>query len=159
MLEFRNIVTTFLTWNDKMLLMKRGSNRKIAPNLWFGVGGHMEPEEINNPYRSMYREILEETGIDKKGILELNLRYIVYSRDPEIDEMVVNHIFFGKVKSPYFRPNDEGSLHWIEKDQVLKRPYHPAMKWVLERYINYGEEEMLFGVVDWNKLSIHWHPL
>ena len=60
MITLRNGVAAFL-WNDgNYLLMKRADNREIAPGVWSGVGGHMRPNEINDPLSACYREIKEK---------------------------------------------------------------------------------------------------
>ncbi|MFC7680786.1 NUDIX domain-containing protein [Paenibacillus sp. GCM10028914] len=60
----RLMSTAFLYYNDKILMMKRSANRKLAPGLWTGIGGHIEPDEMNNPELACIREIYEETGIE-----------------------------------------------------------------------------------------------
>ena len=65
MIILRNSVCAFLRNNGKYLLMKRAENRVFNPGFWSGVGGHMEPKEINDPLSACYREIEEETGIIK----------------------------------------------------------------------------------------------
>lgn len=42
--------------------MKRAPGRAIAPGVWSCVGGHIEPNELNNPLSTCLREVFEETG-------------------------------------------------------------------------------------------------
>ncbi|MDR2446949.1 MAG: NUDIX domain-containing protein [Treponema sp.] len=56
----------FLKNNGLYLLMKRSPGRKMAPNVWSCIGGHMEPHEINDPLEICLREAKEETGITKE---------------------------------------------------------------------------------------------
>jgi 8-oxo-dGTP diphosphatase len=44
------MATAFLMNKDDFLLMQRLMQKKFAPGIWAGVGGHVEPEEVNNPY-------------------------------------------------------------------------------------------------------------
>jgi len=159
MLKLRKIVTAFLNYGDKILLMKRSPNKKIAPNLWYGVGGHMEPQEINDPYTSIYREIFEETRINKDKIADLNLKYIVYNRETEKQEIVVNYIFHGKVNSHDLVSNNEGTLHWVYRDKVLEKDYHPAIRLILEKYLSNWQEDLLLGVVNKENSSIQWETM
>lgn len=57
MIRTRLMTNAFLLNGEKMLVMKRSNNKKIAPGLWTGVGGHIEPQEINDPEASCLREI------------------------------------------------------------------------------------------------------
>jgi len=157
MVKFRNIVTAFLTHKNDILLMKRGSGNPIAPGYWYGVGGHMEPEEINDPYKAICREINEETNIDTDNIEDLKLKYIVYNRNEE--EVVINHFFFGGVKSPEIIENDEGTLHWVSRNEILDKTFHPAIKKVLEHSIKNNREDILIGVMECDEPYIWWYPI
>lgn len=53
----------FLKHGNDYLLMKRAPNRIIAPEVWSGVGGKLERDELNDPQVACLREIEEETGI------------------------------------------------------------------------------------------------
>lgn len=97
--------------------MKRGDEVKIMPGFWSGVGGHLECEEINNPRAACLREIYEETGIRENQISDLKLKYIVLRR--WFDEIVINYMYFGKTITSHVIENDEGTLHWVNKDSVL----------------------------------------
>lgn len=158
MLKFRNIVTAFLMWNDQILLLERSQDKKIAPGVLFGVGGHMEHEEMNDPYRAVHREISEETGLDNSKIQEIELKYIVYNRVDD-KEIVVNHIFFGKVSAPYVIPNHEGVLHWVGMDSVLEKISHPVILKVLNHYMRDRREDILLGVLDWEEPYVWWYPI
>src|SRR5688500_8879911 len=65
----------FVFHGDEILLMKRGPHKKIFPNQYNGLGGHIERDE--DPLTSARREILEESGLD---VEELRL-YAVYNID------------------------------------------------------------------------------
>ena len=147
MLYFRNIVTAFLFYENQVLLMKRAKDRQIAPGYWFGVGGHIESGELNDPYKAIYREILEETGIAENKLINLNLKYIAYNRDLERNEIIVNHIFFGNIDSKEFMDSDEGKLFWIDKKDALEKEFHPVVKMILDNYFKSEREEILVGVV------------
>jgi len=72
----RIMAGAFLVCGDKVLLMKRGLHKEFGAGLWAGVGGHLEMDDIKNPraldlIETCYREIQEETGIEKSDILNL----------------------------------------------------------------------------------------
>ena len=50
----------FVFNGDDLLLMRRAAHKRVFPNRYNGVGGHIERDE--DPYTSAKREILEETG-------------------------------------------------------------------------------------------------
>ncbi len=147
MIKLKNIVTVFLKNNNDYLLMKRADNRKIAPGFWNGISGHMEPWEINDPYRTCLREVQEESGIQEKDIKELSLKYIILRKSK--DEMVVNYFHFGKTQRREVSASEEGTLHWVPESEVLKRKHVDVIRLTLEHYLETGDgaEDIMFGTV------------
>ena len=133
MITLRNGVAAFLRNNDRILLMKRANNRIIAPGVWSGVGGHMEPCEINAPLAACYREIEEETGIVRSRIERLDLLYIITRRRAE--EISQSYIYFGETSQTDVIHTDEGELFWVHENNLLKREYSQTFAAMLKHYI------------------------
>lgn len=88
--------TAFLFNGNKVLMMKKDSSRITDTVFWTGLGGHLEPDELNFPNRACIREIFEESGIQEEEIEELKLKYILLQiKDEEIRQQFV---YFGKTK-------------------------------------------------------------
>lgn len=83
MITLRNGTAAFLNNQGNYLLMKRADNRKIAPGVWTGIGGHIEPHEINTPLSAYYREIEEESGITRDKISSFELLNIITRRSKD----------------------------------------------------------------------------
>jgi len=109
MITLKNYVAAFLRNGDKFLLMKRADDRKTLPSIWSGVGGKMEPREINDPASACYREIEEETGVTRPQISSLDLLYIITRRNN--DEIRQSYIYFGETTADNVIQTDEGSLN------------------------------------------------
>ncbi len=160
LIRLRTVCTAFLRNGDDYLLMKRSANRKIGPGFWYGVGGHVEPAEINDPHAACLREIIEETGFSEEDILDLCHRYIVMRRGG--DEIVVNHFFFGHTRTREFSESDEGRLFWVPADKVLDHSFFDAIRLTLERYFEEGDRtnEVAVGIVHGEPDAfIHWTPI
>jgi 8-oxo-dGTP diphosphatase len=156
-MKFRNIATAFLMNGDDFLLMERSSTNKRMPGFWYGVGGHIEPEEINNPFAAVLREVYEETGLKENNLEGLYLQYILMRR--EGDETVINYIYFGKTNTKYVVQNDEGTLHWIQKKEVLNRKFFDVLKLALEHYFENGKnEDVMVGIME-KEEGIKWTVL
>lgn len=104
-----NGTAAFLRHGGNYLLMKRAPNRKIAPDVWSGVGGHMERGELNDPQTACLREIWEETGITAEQIRNLTLRYIIVRRYR--DTIWQTYIYFGETDSELTDKTDDGKLY------------------------------------------------
>lgn len=143
----RLMATAFLFNDDKILLMKRSAERKLAPGLWAGVGGHIEPEEMNNPELACTREIYEETGIERENLYDLELRYILLrQKGTEVRE---DFIYFGKTVKQELEQTEEGELHWIESDLVKTLEMPMIIYEMLNHYFQIGinNDEKYIGIL------------
>lgn len=102
----------FVLNGDDVLLMKRGAHRRVFPNRYNGVGGHIERDE--DPLTSARREILEETGL---AVHDLRLR-AVYNIDAGEDTGIILFVFTARSHSRDVQASDEGTLHWIPRGDV-----------------------------------------
>lgn len=145
--------------NDDVLLMERSETNKRMPGFWYGVGGHVEPEEINDPYSAVIREIYEETGLKDYNVENLKLKYMLLRR--EKDETVINYVYFGRTNTKMILQNDEGSLHWIPKQEAMNRKFIDVLKLALEHYFeDEKNDEVMVGVMQNEKSTgIKWSTL
>ena len=61
-----NVVTSFLNYNNKILILKRSEKIRTMKGLWSGISGIIENNE--NPIDRAKIEIFEEVGIKEKEI-------------------------------------------------------------------------------------------
>ena len=66
-LEKRYIVTNFLRFEDKILILRRSGKVGTYKGKWAGVSGYIEKDDINPENRAKI-EIFEETGLTEKEI-------------------------------------------------------------------------------------------
>ena len=78
---------------------------------WGGIGGHMEPNELNSPIEASFREIEEETGFKTDDIKNFRLKYILLEKNS--GEIRQQYVYFGETKHMNFIPSDEGELFWV----------------------------------------------
>lgn len=99
----------FVLNGDDVLLMKRAAHKRVFPNQYNGVGGHIERDE--EPLTSARREILEETGLQ---VHDLCLR-AVYNIDAgaATESGIMLFVFTAVSDSREVMANSEGTLHWI----------------------------------------------
>jgi 8-oxo-dGTP diphosphatase len=157
MITLSNGAAAFLRRGDEYLLMKRAPNRKVAPGVWSGVGGHTERDELNNPQATYLREIEEETGISVAQIHDLTLRYIIIRRYR--DTMRQTYVYFGETDAEYTDKTDEGKLYWIHENELLNREYTATFAAMLRHYLTTPDtERVIVGVAENNggKCGMVW---
>jgi len=158
----RIMAGAFIINGKDYLMMKRSENKKIAPGMWGGVGGHAEPNELNDPRETCIREVYEETGIAEKDLEKLNLKYCILRREKE--EITLIYMFIGGVRERFYEDRtEEGKLYWINEKELLDRPMSFEIRNVLEHYITVGhkDNEIKVGVVSVtdNKPQMNWNSL
>jgi len=161
-MRLRMMSGAFIINGKDYLMMKRAEDRKLAPGMWGPVGGHVEPNEINDPKAACFREIYEEAGIEEKDFEKLNLKYIIFRR--EKDEIRLHYIFVGVTKvTNYEDKTDEGKLHWIKEDELLEKTISFSVRKALEHYIELGHNsnEIIVGTVsaENNIPKMNWNSL
>ncbi len=158
-MKTRNMVGAFLTYQDKVLLMHRSMQKKIAPGMWSCIGGHIEPQEINTPLEACYREIAEEAQISQECIKNLHLRYIT-TRNAG-DEIRSGYYFVGEVTQACSLPQcDEGTLHWISLRDALEKPMSFSVKQITTHWIaNPGDDALYLCGVNRENDTMEWVAL
>ncbi len=123
----------FVLNGDDVLLMKRGAHRRVFPNRYNGVGGHIERDE--DPLTSARREIREETGLN---VTDLHLR-AVYNIDAGETTGIVLFVFTARSQTRQVQPNDEGTLHWIPRGAVMSLDLVEDLPHLLPRILTGGD--------------------
>jgi len=131
-------------------MMKRGLHKKLGPGTWAGVGGHMEVNDMKDPRAlaivdTCYREVYEETGIERAAIQNLKLRYIAIRKAD--GEIRMHHHFIGEIETEVALPHcDEGDLHWVDKADIPALPMSPSVGLTLKHWLSNIESEDIFLV-------------
>ena len=109
-----DIVTAFIEYRGKILLLRRSQKVKTMRGKWAGVSGYIEKSE--EPVRRAITEIKEETGFTDE-----NIKFLEEGKPLEAaDNMRPNNITW-VVHPFYFRSNtDDVQLDWE----------HDAYKWI-----------------------------
>ncbi|HUN06992.1 MAG TPA: NUDIX domain-containing protein [Aggregatilineales bacterium] len=125
----------FILNGEDVLLMKRSPHKRIFPNRYNGVGGHVERDE--DMLRSARREIREETGLE---VRDLRLR-AVYNVDAG-DEMGIGVFVFTAISDQRTTiESDEGTLHWIPRDEILNYDLVEDIPLILPRILAMGPHD------------------
>jgi 8-oxo-dGTP diphosphatase len=103
----------FVFNSSDVLLMKRAAHRRVFPNKYNGLGGHIERDE--DPLTGAKREILEESGLT---VRDVRLRS-VHNIDAGQATGIILFVYTAWSDSREFKnASDEGTLHWIPTDKL-----------------------------------------
>lgn len=161
MIRARMMATAMLFNGNDLLMMKRSMSRTLSPGMWAAVGGHLEPEEINDPRTACLREIFEETGLAEHEIHNLHLQYILLRLNQ--NEIRQQFIYTAQTARRDIVQTDEGVLHWIPREQVLQRDIPFIFRSLLEHYFTHGPAPHIWvGSAGYDtslKPVVQWTPL
>ncbi len=125
------IVTSFITSNEKFLLLKRSEKVKSMKGLWAGVSGIIEKNE--EPLQRAKIEIFEELGIKEDQIKLLKTAELMRVVSPQYK----NHEweifpFLFEANNPEIKLNWENSEYkWIAANELNNYKIVPNLEKVL----------------------------
>ncbi len=125
------IVTSFITNNEKFLLLKRSEKVKSMKGLWAGISGIIEKNE--EPLQRAKIEIFEELGIkeDQIKLLKTAERMRVVSPQYKNHEWEIFPFLF-EANNPEIKLNWENSEYkWISTDELNNYKTVPNLEKVL----------------------------
>lgn len=93
MMITKKVVTSFIQFEGKILILKRSEKVKAHQQMWAGISGYLEKKE--NPINRAIIEIKEETGLSKNDIdlIKASEPLGIPDRDLDILWIVYPHLF------------------------------------------------------------------
>ena len=143
--KLRQMTALYLVEGEKILMLYRIGSRVVDPS-WCGIGGHFEPEELNDSRACVLREVQEEIGLTEADMEDLRLRYVTVRHTK--GEVRFNHYFFASLKPGVILPETcaEGRLEWVPMEEVPERNMPVTAKNMLMHYLQEGKETtLLYG--------------
>ena len=122
------IVTCFLLYQDRLLLLKRSAQLRRYPGKWGAVSGHLENGV--SPQEQAFTEILEETGIGKDDLKLLSAGGPLQVVDNDIGvEWVVYPFLFEIINPGTIRLDwEHDSFCWISLNDINRYDTVPGLE-------------------------------
>ena len=143
--KLRNMTSIYLYRGNRFLLLYRMGSRVIGDSYTGTAGGHMEPEELNDPRACVLRELQEETGLTKEDITGLSMRYITLRlKNGEVRQ---NYYFFAELMDHVEEfSSNEGKLQWFEAEEMEALNMPHTAKYMILHYLKTGRyTDCLYG--------------
>lgn len=104
---------SFVFNGDDVLLMKRAPTKRVFPNQYNGLGGHIESDE--DPLTGAIREIEEESGLTVHSTKLVGVHNINAGQNTGIMLFVFTAISNNRQTNSDER---EGTIHWIPTSEL-----------------------------------------
>ncbi len=127
---------SFVLNGDDVLLMKRAGHKRVFPNQYNGLGGHIE--RFEDPASGALREIAEESGLAAHS---LRLRGI-HNIDAGENTGIILFVYTAMSDSrDIMRHSAEGALEWVPKARVLELDLVEDLPHILPRILDMRADE------------------
>ena len=126
-----NVVTVFLEYDRKILLLRRSQNVRTMKSMWAGISGYIESKD---PLTQALKEIEEETGLSNEKVKLICIGRpleVVESDKPDVIWIV--HPFLFHSNTNRIRTDwEHDELRWINPYEVQNYETVPNLKEALE---------------------------
>jgi len=125
------IVTSFLKHNNKILILKRSQKVKSMKELWAGISGIIENNEL--PINRAKIEIFEEVGIKQEYITLIKSSNEIIVESPQYaNHQWIIFPFFFKTDTNDIKLNWENSeFRWIDIQELKEFNTVPSLEKIL----------------------------
>ncbi len=127
--QFVARVLIFLTRGEDVLVLKGSPTKRVWPNLYNGLGGHVEQGE--GVWRAARREVEEESGF-KDVFLWLCAVVAIDTGDTEAG--ILMFVFRGEAKGEA-HSSSEGKLEWVPAAKLAELPLVEDLPTLLPRVL------------------------
>ncbi len=127
---------SFVLNGDDILMMKRAPHKRVFPNQYNGLGGHIERDE--DPLTGAIREIKEESGLD---VHDVRLRTI-HNIDAGEETGIILFVYTAISDSHEFTTDtSEGTLEWIPKRKILEVDLVEDLPYLIPRVLEMKDND------------------
>jgi len=122
------VLTCFVKFKDKILLLKRSNNVRTYKGKWNAIAGYLD--DLKPFKEKIMEELREELSIDKKIIKNIKIGNIYEFHDKKIDKKWIVHTAIVELKQkPIIKLDREHTdFKWIEIKEIKKYDAVPMIE-------------------------------
>ena len=126
-----NVVTSFLNYNNKILILKRSEKIRTMKGLWSGISGIIENNET--PISRAKIEIFEEVGISEEHItlIKSTKEFTIESPQYKNQQWIIFPFFFTTDTNSIKLNWENSDFRWIEVGQLKEFNTVPSLERIL----------------------------
>ena len=133
-MHYTRIVTSFLSNEEKYLILKRSDNVKSMKGLWGGISGIIEGSE--EPLQRAKIEIFEEAGIvENKVVLTKTAKEMQVTSQYSEHGWIIHPFLFTTNESEIKLNWENSEYRWISSNEISKYKIVPSLDKVLARLL------------------------
>lgn len=133
-MKAKQVVTSFLKSEGKILILKRSGEVGTHQQRWAGVSGYLEKKE--EPLARALKEIEEETGLTEDRVELLKASEPIGIPDPEIETLWIVYPHLFKTQSREIETDWEHTEHqWINPEDLAKYSAVPGLNETLQKVL------------------------
>ncbi|MFQ6066858.1 MAG: NUDIX domain-containing protein [bacterium] len=129
----KHVVTSFLEYDNKILILRRSQAVGTYQGKWAGVSGYIE--EGNTPFEQSLEEIREETGLSRPALELIKKGQVLEVVDEDLGRKWIVHSYRFRVKDPTRIRIDweHREAKWILPEDLARFSTVPKLKETWER--------------------------
>lgn len=131
----------FVQNGNDILLMKRAPHKRVFPNQYNGLGGHIERNE--DPLTGAIREIKEESGLDVHTVRLCS----VHNIDAGAETGIILFVYLAQSDSRDFIDDGrEGTLEWVAINQLDNYDLVEDLPIILPKILELSDNTPVYSV-------------
>ncbi|MDH7485098.1 MAG: NUDIX domain-containing protein [Anaerolineae bacterium] len=130
---------SFITHGEDVLLLRGAPDKRIWPNRYNGVGGHVERDE--DVLTAAVREMQEETGLQVRNV---RLRGVIHIDAGEAQTGILLFVFTAQAMERQLSPSREGTLEWVPRERLSSLDLVEDLPLILPRVLSMAADEPPF---------------
>ncbi len=130
------VITVFVKYKDKILLLKRSDKVRVYKGKWFTVAGYLD--EMKPLHEKIMEELREEIGVEESNISSIYFGESHKFTDADVNKTWIAHPVLVKLKNkPSIKLDWEHTEYrWIKPEEIKKFDTSPKLDESLIRVLD-----------------------